>query len=990
MHVFNKGNGQILPMLICHYACFLELQCIQCVLLQLSFINALLFSACPLSVPFLRLIATPVETYCLEMMNPYQLNWPGLRDVPVVTIETETGNIYSQENLLPLKRGKLDRIEYKYVPIEAVLDEFNAEIELEEAFETLTSILEIPGVKSLYTDKSSGRKYVHVSSLLALIVVRPEDGPGFEMACNGILHFLTNHMEMACLECGYIRRDCLCQDFDICYDRSNIECVSFVKQTVDKNIQTDPPPFEGGSVENGLRPGGSTTVYLPPGANLTDCERLPDGRLNIRYVRGNKNADPKASILAHNRPMPTPSMVGSMPTQGIPSGMSPGMMLPPVSPYPFGANITSSFIPPPVCHSGMASSMLSSNPYMHLPSSTLPVGSMPSMMPGHMHMASSSPMLYQGSSPYTSVRAFHQYMPPTSSPGFQLAARPISHSTPSLGGTSLLKGSPTPPEDNSKNSAEGKRKRKTASVNNFRENQLKVKLNFKKCPPVKEDQKPLPAKRMKKTKSTSNEEENSGEKETTHQKDSDNATPEIKQSSPQKDKTPKDDKNVSDSPIKLENTSQIESDKFKNKTNIEKETCPNGLDDQTSLEENNSENDHTAMADSEESNKSKANTLDDAKPNTVSVEQESKDTKGLESKTSSPTTAKSEAGDFLPKSDITGKGWNKFEYAPTGQKIIRCLTCGQCFDKECYADKHQEMHTLNRSLSCLECDYSVNYSRWYTLLRHLYSKHQIKFVEGGNSCKLCGNIFDTVEELEDHVDAHHYNKYKCAYCGQSLLSWDAYKSHVKSCPQISQGKIYYSCPYCHFAFRDRVMKQVHVKSHQDNTLVCCYCRDSKDWENWKLLKNHYELLHLPKLKDRNPKKARACAKCMAKFKSYKGYRNHTAKCTGPKEAKESPNENPPEDKEEEQEDGKDKEEAGEGNEEKENKEEKPSEESTSKEEKVKIGKKNSKQKGAYKCDKCHKKFGASSTLDRHMVYAHGPEAKCDECDHTAKSQMLLK
>ena len=957
-------------------------------------------------------------------MNPYELNWPGLRDVPVVTVDKEAAVIYSQENLLPLKRGKLDRLEYKYVPIEAVLDEFNAEIELEEAFETLESILDIPGVKPLYTDKTTGRKYVHVSSLLALIVLRPDDGPGFETACHSILHFLMNHLEMACLECGFIRRDCLCQVYDVCLDPKNIECVSYAKESAEKDVQTDPVKLDTFS-----RP-SATTVYLPRGANLSNCERLPDGSLNIKYMK----ADGKGEVITQPQP-----------AAGMPAGMPPpGLMLPPG--YMQGAGLQAGFVPPsvPVCHTGMHPAMMTTSPY--LPMTTSPLTMMSTMLPtSTMPVRPMGPPMFGGNM-YPGVRAFYPNGPVITSapclPGQYQGPRvamPPPPTTPPIKPNNVanktvlasaksktLKRSHEKPIEVSpepKPVSLIKKKRRKAAIVPLKEGAKEESADKPKAGRPKSitlrkvSNKKDSGQNSEKKKSTDSSKKTDTEKDSEEGKLENESKEGDEKEKKEKDGVADDNDNEMDE----NNTESTESTKKVEKVQLDSTDSKEEMKEDTAKGElvKGAESAPVIKKEAPENGQEMATEGAEAGEAPEEVEMAAEGGHSEDSKENTPApvpTKKTEL--FVQKSPETSKGWDVFEYAPTGHQMIRCLCCGQCFDKENYAEKHNEMHTVQRTLRCLQCEYTVSAARWYTLLRHLYSKHSMAFVSADNSCKLCGNVFDTLEGLEEHVDVHHYNKYKCTYCGTSLLTWDAYQHHVAQCAQVAQGKTYYSCPYCHFAFRDRLMKQVHVKSHQDDALVCCYCRDGKDWGNWKLLKNHYELLHLPKVKDRNPKKAKACPRCSQVFKSYKGFRNHVAKCTGPKEvpkAKENETSDTESaagkkasDSEKDAKESVDKETNGEEGAEKsdtEEKENKKGTETDNKEEEEDKDKdkdteskitenkrtvKKRKGKGQLKCEKCHKKFGAASTLDRHMSYAHGPESKCDECDHTAKTPMLLK
>lgn len=74
-----------------------------------------------------------------------------------------------------------------------------------------------------------------------------------------------------------------------------------------------------------------------------------------------------------------------------------------------------------------------------------------------------------------------------------------------------------------------------------------------------------------------------------------------------------------------------------------------------------------------------------------------------------------------------GKGYAKFEFAQTGEKMLRCVihTCGQVFDTERFAEIHQTLHRhgTSKELSCKLCDFKGHVLKWYDMLRHLKQTH---------------------------------------------------------------------------------------------------------------------------------------------------------------------------------------------------------------------------------------------------------------------------
>ena len=75
----------------------------------------------------------------------------------------------------------------------------------------------------------------------------------------------------------------------------------------------------------------------------------------------------------------------------------------------------------------------------------------------------------------------------------------------------------------------------------------------------------------------------------------------------------------------------------------------------------------------------------------------------------------------------TGKGYAKFEFAQTGEKMLRCIiyTCGQVFDTEQFAEIHYNLHQHGtpKELRCKLCDFKGHVLKWYDMLRHLKETH---------------------------------------------------------------------------------------------------------------------------------------------------------------------------------------------------------------------------------------------------------------------------
>ncbi len=108
------------------------------------------------------------------------------------------------------------------------------------------------------------------------------------------------------------------------------------------------------------------------------------------------------------------------------------------------------------------------------------------------------------------------------------------------------------------------------------------------------------------------------------------------------------------------------------------------------------------------------------KPKQAAAEKTATSNKSNTDKKSTKNTAAK-----TPEDD--GKGYAKFEFAQTGEKMLRCVvyTCGQVFDTERFAEIHHTLHQKGspKELSCKLCGFKGHILRWYDMLRHLKQTH---------------------------------------------------------------------------------------------------------------------------------------------------------------------------------------------------------------------------------------------------------------------------
>lgn len=202
------------------------------------------------------------------------------------------------------------------------------------------------------------------------------------------------------------------------------------------------------------------------------------------------------------------------------------------------------------------------------------------------------------------------------------------------------------------------------------------------------------------------------------------------------------------------------------------------------------------------------------------------------------------------------------------------------------------------NLLCNVCCIVIN--NWNEMFKHLIEKHNvaldqaytrvIPYVLRPNlQCALCKESFSNYLHLDGHMNAH-YNNYVCDDCGDTFLSQNRLKQHVKIhnigkfecsfCDKVFTLHKYkkkheelvhelvskFKCVYCPEKFTGEHLRHMHtLENHPDKvkTITCEYCGDTFTW------RQHY-LNHLRK--KHQSKKPYECSKCSKKF-----YRNYELK-----------------------------------------------------------------------------------------------------------------
>ena len=122
---------------------------------------------------------------------------------------------------------------------------------------------------------------------------------------------------------------------------------------------------------------------------------------------------------------------------------------------------------------------------------------------------------------------------------------------------------------------------------------------------------------------------------------------------------------------------------------------------------------------------------------------------------------------------------------------------------------------LENELPCIFCSEKISFS--------LFGKHvRLKHPEKEHACKVCGNVFETKENLENHVQSHGDSKFYllCERCDRVCLS--QYQLQIHKRDHNIKNFESHSCDQCDrvFKVKDKLLK--HMELHENGVLDLRY------------------------------------------------------------------------------------------------------------------------------------------------------------------------
>lgn len=162
-------------------------------------------------------------------------------------------------------------------------------------------------------------------------------------------------------------------------------------------------------------------------------------------------------------------------------------------------------------------------------------------------------------------------------------------------------------------------------------------------------------------------------------------------------------------------------------------------------------------------------------------------------------------------------------------KTLTCHICNRVCISNSRLELHLRMHSDERPFQCQICEKTFHSNS--NLKVHL----NIHFNDKKYKCPICDKRFITLSTLNTHLKIHPLDsEIPCSKCGKKLPNCVEYNLHMKSCPEN------FICKICNKKWDSIAQLNGHMNSHSELSLVCAYCGSTFTSNNnfMKHLKTH--------------------------------------------------------------------------------------------------------------------------------------------------------
>ncbi|XP_023500159.2 zinc finger protein 556 isoform X2 [Equus przewalskii] len=157
----------------------------------------------------------------------------------------------------------------------------------------------------------------------------------------------------------------------------------------------------------------------------------------------------------------------------------------------------------------------------------------------------------------------------------------------------------------------------------------------------------------------------------------------------------------------------------------------------------------------------------------------------------------------------------------TGRKLYQCEECGKAFSCSSYLRNHVKTHSGEKPYACELC--GKTFIRSHSLTGHIRSHTGEKPYE----CKECGKAFSCPKSFRVHVMMHTGGKpYECKQCGKGFSCPKSFRVHMI----MHTGEKPYECKQCGKAYCWLTSFQRHVRIHNgEKPYKCEKCGKAFGW-----------------------------------------------------------------------------------------------------------------------------------------------------------------